>query len=107
MARDDPASNEAGDVSAGPIAGPGAGNVYYWYYGTLAMFQLQGEYWRQWNEALQTQLLGQPADRGPIGRQLGPGRRLGRLRRPDLQHFALGPLPGGLLPLPANLFAIA
>jgi hypothetical protein len=38
---------------------PGAGrtNHYYWYYATLGMYQLQGEPWRRWNEALQTNLL--------------------------------------------------
>lgn len=32
-------------------------NLYYWYYGTLATFQLQGRIWPQWNRAVQTQLL--------------------------------------------------
>jgi len=32
-------------------------NLYYWYYGTLALFQVQGEAWTRWNEALQRQLL--------------------------------------------------
>jgi hypothetical protein len=32
-------------------------NFYYWYYGTLAMFQVQGEGWLKWNQALQQQLL--------------------------------------------------
>ena len=32
-------------------------NLYYWYYGTLAMFQTQGEPWQAWNRALQQQLL--------------------------------------------------
>ena len=38
---------------------PGAGrtNHYYWYYATLGMYQLQGEPWRRWNEALQKNLL--------------------------------------------------
>ncbi len=27
-------------------------NLYYWYYGTLAMFNYGGEPWRQWNESL-------------------------------------------------------
>ena len=22
---------------------------YYWYYGTLAMYQMGGRYWRAWN----------------------------------------------------------
>ncbi len=36
---------------------PGASeeNVYYWYYATLALFQLQDESWRRWNVALKTQ----------------------------------------------------
>ena len=32
-------------------------NTYLWYYATLALFQHQGEEWRQWNEALKEQLL--------------------------------------------------
>jgi hypothetical protein len=34
-----------------------ATNFYYWYYGTLAMFQRQGPDWQRWNEALQSELL--------------------------------------------------
>ncbi len=38
---------------------PGSGeeNVYYWYYATLALFQLQDQNWREWNQALKQQLL--------------------------------------------------
>lgn len=38
---------------------PGAGqaNYYYWYYGTLAMFQRQGDDWIRWNAALQEELV--------------------------------------------------
>ena len=32
-------------------------NLYYWYYATLALFQLQGDAWEAWNAALQTRLL--------------------------------------------------
>ncbi len=32
-------------------------NYYYWYYGTLAMFQRQGVDWQRWNAALQAELL--------------------------------------------------
>jgi hypothetical protein len=32
-------------------------NLYYWYYGTLAMYQLQGERWQRWNQALQDTLV--------------------------------------------------
>ena len=38
---------------------PGAArtNHYYWYYATLGLYQVQGDAWRQWNEALQDNLL--------------------------------------------------
>jgi hypothetical protein len=32
-------------------------NVYYWYYATLALFQLQDENWRTWNQAIKQRLL--------------------------------------------------
>ncbi len=32
-------------------------NLYYWYYGTLAMFQYGGKPWREWNESLRDQLV--------------------------------------------------
>lgn len=43
--------------------GVGEDNVYFWYYATLALFQLQDENWRQWNAALKQRLLAtqQPA----------------------------------------------
>ena len=30
---------------------------YYWYYGTLAMFQIGGDSWKKWNEALKATLV--------------------------------------------------
>jgi hypothetical protein len=32
-------------------------NVYYWYYGSYAMFQFGGRLWNQWNEAMKNALL--------------------------------------------------
>ncbi len=32
-------------------------NTYYWYYGTLAMYQHQGPSWSRWNDAITDQLL--------------------------------------------------
>ncbi len=32
-------------------------NLYYWYYGTMAMYHTGGEPWREWNEALQEVLV--------------------------------------------------
>jgi hypothetical protein len=37
-------------------------NVYYWYYATLALYRMQGDAWRQWNEALQPALVSQQRD---------------------------------------------
>ncbi|MBL8896314.1 MAG: PD40 domain-containing protein [Planctomycetes bacterium] len=34
-----------------------AGNLYFWYYGTLAFFQRGGEQWNAWNSALKSVLL--------------------------------------------------
>jgi hypothetical protein len=36
----------------------GRPNFYYWYYGTLALYQTQDDHWNSWNAALQEQLLG-------------------------------------------------
>ncbi len=35
----------------------GRANLYYWYYGTLALHQLQDELWPEWSRALQRQLI--------------------------------------------------
>src|SRR4030095_11876179 len=32
-------------------------NFYYWYYGTVAMFQRQGGDWDRWNAAMQRELI--------------------------------------------------
>ncbi|MBN1808432.1 MAG: terpene cyclase/mutase family protein [Planctomycetes bacterium] len=32
-------------------------NFYYWYYGTLGMFQMGGDYWKRWNSAMKTALV--------------------------------------------------
>jgi hypothetical protein len=57
MARQHPAGSEAGDFLLGDLPGQGQTNFYYWYYGTLATFHLQGRHWERWNDALRTHLL--------------------------------------------------
>ena len=43
----------------------GFGNdMYYWYYGTYAMFQMGGSHWKQWEAALQETLLKNQRDDG-------------------------------------------
>jgi len=58
MARDNPAADEAGKSLLGELPSKDKVNLYYWYYGTLGMYQLQGDYWQRWNEALQAALVG-------------------------------------------------
>jgi outer membrane biosynthesis protein TonB len=41
-------------------------NLYYWYYGTVAMFQRQGEDWNRWNGAMQRELLARQRHDGTL-----------------------------------------
>jgi hypothetical protein len=47
-------------------------NLYYWYYGSLALFQLQDEAWRPWNAALQTELLSLQRKEGELAGSWDP-----------------------------------
>ena len=40
-------------------------NLYYWYYATLGTYQLQGDRWQRWNEALRTALVSRQVKDGP------------------------------------------
>ena len=51
------ASREAADYIVQEVPGAAEVNLYYWYYATLSMYQLQDEHWERWNEALQRSLL--------------------------------------------------
>jgi hypothetical protein len=57
MSRINPSSDEAGDFILEELPGQGETNLYYWYYGTLATYQLQGDHWEIWNKAMQKALL--------------------------------------------------
>ncbi|MCC9607758.1 terpene cyclase/mutase family protein [Blastopirellula sp. JC732] len=48
---------EAANYLARFEPGPGRPNLYFWYYGTIGMHQLQGERWHAWSASLQRQLL--------------------------------------------------
>ena len=45
---------------------------YYWYYGTLAMFQQGGEPWQQWNDSLRDTLVGLQRTQGPLAGSWDP-----------------------------------
>ena len=66
LSREHPACNEAADYLLGELPGEGENNLYYWYYGTLAMCQLQGVRWQRWNDALRTTLVDRQVKDGPL-----------------------------------------
>ena len=72
MARDNPAADEAGKSLLGELPSKDKVNLYYWYYGTLGMYQLQGDYWQRWNEALQAALVGRQQTDGDLAGSWDP-----------------------------------
>jgi hypothetical protein len=51
------AQQEALQMIMQHLPGTDTDNVYFWYYATLALFQLQDQNWQQWNQALKSRLL--------------------------------------------------
>ena len=72
MSRQHPAGNEAGDYLLGELPGQGEKNLYYWYYATLAMYQLQGTHWQQWNDAMQKTLVESQQKQGSLAGSWDP-----------------------------------
>jgi hypothetical protein len=66
LAREHPACDEAGDFVVGELPGQGVYNLYYWYYATLGMYQLQGVHWQRWNEALRAALVSRQIKEGSL-----------------------------------------
>jgi hypothetical protein len=66
LARSNPASDEAGNFILTQMPDRGQPNFYYWYYATLGMFQLQGEHWRRWNDALAGTLVARQQTKGAL-----------------------------------------
>ncbi len=52
-----PASAEAAEFLMQNLPRRSETNFYYWYYGTLAMYQYGGKSWQDWNEQLRDQLI--------------------------------------------------
>ncbi len=67
MPREHPASKEAGNYLLEELPSvSGTPNLYYWYYATLGMFQLQGVYWEKWNAAMTKTLVALQRKDGPL-----------------------------------------
>lgn len=56
------------------LPGTSHDNVYYWYYGTLAMYQAGGEAWQRWNQALAKTLLARQRRAGHLAGSWDPDR---------------------------------
>jgi len=72
ISRDHPACDEAANYLLGAPPGTGPANIYYWYYGTLVMYQFQGDVWQRWNTAVATQLVGLQNKEGPMAGSWDP-----------------------------------
>lgn len=72
---DDPACQEAGQYLLEHLPGQTEANLYYWYYGTLSMFQLGGDYWKRWNQSLQKTLLPRQQKTGALAGSWDPDTR--------------------------------
>lgn len=57
MKRDNPSSVEAVEFLMKHPPRQTEQDLYYWYYGTLAMYQYGGEPWRRWNDQLRDTLV--------------------------------------------------
>ncbi len=68
-------------------------NLYYWYYGTLAMYQFGGPAWDEWNAAVRDTLIAEQVASGPLAGSWDPngpwGRYGGRLYSTALATLTL------------------
>lgn len=65
MTRSNPASVEAVTYLLQNAPKRSESNYYYWYYGTLAMYQFGGTAWERWNAALRDLLISEQIKTGP------------------------------------------
>ena len=85
-------------------------NIYYWYYATQLLHNMQNQDWKRWNAA-RARRSGRHAGQGQrlrpreLGPGLAPARSLVPFGRATLPDLALDAYPGSLLPLPAALSA--
>lgn len=75
LASDTATAKEAGDYLLGDLPGQGEPNLYYWYYGSIAMYQLQGDYWKRWSDALRRTLLSTQRTAGALAGSWDPNTR--------------------------------
>ena len=71
------AGDEAAEYLLSALPGQSPTNFYYWYYGTLAMFQQQGPRWTAWNNALSSTLMHSQRPDGDMAGSWDPDRLWG------------------------------
>ena len=57
MPAESPTASEAANFLLEELPGEKRPNLYYWYYGTIGLYQLQDSRWQKWNSAIQKTLL--------------------------------------------------
>ncbi len=74
ISRENPASLEATQflLSEKNLPRKSDPNLYYWYYGTLAMYQFGGKEWNQWNELLRELLIEDQVKKGNLAGSWNP-----------------------------------
>ena len=72
LKRDNPMAVEATDYLLRSRPKLSELNLYYWYYGTLAMFQHGGKEWTQWNDAIRDLLVSEQVATGPFAGSWAP-----------------------------------
>lgn len=70
--RDDPGVVEAVEYIQQHMPRRSQQNLYYWYYGTLAMYHYGGEPWKRWNEAVRDNLVADQRSDGDFAGSWNP-----------------------------------
>ncbi|MFN0054885.1 MAG: hypothetical protein ACKV0T_22165 [Planctomycetales bacterium] len=70
--RTDPAMGEAVDYLQQHLPRRSQQDLYYWYYGTLAMYHHGGEPWRKWNKAMRDNLVADQRTDGDLAGSWNP-----------------------------------
>jgi hypothetical protein len=68
---------EAADHILTKLPDPADYHLYYWYYGTLCLFQMGGPTWDRWNDRLTATLLGSQRTSGHAQGSWDPGKPFG------------------------------
>jgi hypothetical protein len=72
MRRDNAASREAAEYLLARLPTRDTFNEYYWYYGTLAMYQFGGDGWASWNAAIRDLLISEQRTDGDFAGSWDP-----------------------------------